>query len=113
MRILVILIFGITLSACSGLMIGGGSSGSGVTVAKNEPAGARSGNAVVSERVMARFAVDPTLSKLGLDVSASGGMVTLSGAVPTYAARESAEKLAMATDGVKAVDNQITVEYKK
>jgi osmotically-inducible protein OsmY len=39
--------------------------------------------------------------------------VTLSGGVPTYAARETAEKLAMTTEGVKAVNNKITVNYGK
>ena len=35
--------------------------------------------------------------------------VTLSGTVGSYGAREMAEKLAIDTDGVKAVDNQIKV----
>jgi hyperosmotically inducible protein len=112
MRILVILLSGITLSGCSGLIIGGGSAGS-TTVQKDTSAQSQAGNSLLSERVMAKLAADPMVSKLGLDVRASGGMVTLSGKVPTYAARETAEKLAMATDGVKAVDNRITVQYKK
>jgi len=112
MRILVILIFGSTLSACSGLMMAGGS-GSGSKVEKDRPSQPRAGNSAVGDSVRARYAADPLVSKLGVDVSASGGMVTLSGTVPTYAARETAEKLAMATDGVTAVDNQINVEYQK
>jgi osmotically-inducible protein OsmY len=38
-------------------------------------------------------------------------MVRLSGSVPSYEAREKAEKLAMATDGVAGVENKITVEF--
>ncbi|MGI9270474.1 MAG: BON domain-containing protein [Woeseiaceae bacterium] len=112
MRILVILICGITLSACSGLMMSGGTGGS-TKVEKDRPAQPQASNSAVSSAVMAKYAADPLVSKLGVDVSASGGMVTLSGTVPTYAARETAEKLAMATEGVKAVDNRINVEYQK
>ena len=111
MRILVILIFGITMSACSGLMMSGGTGNSG-TVAKDRPAPHQASNSVVADRVRASYAADPVASRLGIGVSASGGMVTLSGTVPSYGARETAEKLAMATEGVKAVDNQITVDYK-
>ncbi len=112
MRILVILLSGITLCGCSGLMIGGGSAGS-TTVQRDTAGQSQAGNSLLSELVVAKFAADPVVSKLGLDVRASAGMVTLSGKVPTYSARETAEKLAMATDGVKAVDNRITVQYKK
>ena len=112
MRILVILISGITLSACSGLMLGGGSSGGSSKVEKDRSSPTQASNSVVGDRVAAGIAAEPMLANLGVDVSSSGGMVTLSGSVPTYAARETAEKVAMATDGVKAVDNQITVEYK-
>jgi osmotically-inducible protein OsmY len=38
-------------------------------------------------------------------------MVRLSGSVPSYRAREDAEKLAISVDGVKSVDNKITVEF--
>ena len=113
MRILVILISGITLSACSGLMVGGGTVGGTLKVEKERPSQTAPSNAVVDDRVTIKIAADPKLANLGIAVSASGGMVTLSGSVPTYAARETAEKIAIATDGVKAVDNQITVENEK
>ena len=112
MRTLVILISGITLSACSGLMMSGGSA-SGKKVEKDRSSVSQTSNSVISDRVLAKYAADPVIGELALSVSTAGGMVTLSGSAPTYAARETAEKLAMATDGVKAVDNQITVDYKK
>ena len=112
MRVLVILIFSITLSACAGLMMSGSSSGSSKTEKDRAPV-SRSSTSAVSDRVMARYAADPVVKGLDLDVSASGGMVTISGVAPTYAAREAAEKLAMTTEGVAAVDNQIDVKYEK
>ena len=110
MRLLVILLFGITLSGCSALMMGGGSTG-GSPAQKDRPSNSsQSADSAITARVRNRHAADPVVSKFALGVRTSGGMVTLSGTVATYAARETAEKLAMATDGVRAVDNQITVE---
>jgi len=113
MRSLVILITAITISACSGMMLSGGSSGSS-PAERDRPAAATSAtDAALSSRVRASYAADPVLRNFAIGVAASAGLVTLSGAVATYATRESAEKLAMATDGVKAVDNRITVNYGK
>jgi osmotically-inducible protein OsmY len=42
-------------------------------------------------------------------VEASSGEVTLRGAVPSWAARQEAERAAWAAPGVTRVDNQITV----
>ncbi len=113
MRVIVILIAGIILSACSGLMLGGGSTGS-TPAQKDRPAGpSQASDATVNSRIKAAYAADPALGKFMIDVGTSAGMVTLSGSVATYAAREKAEKLAMATDGVKAVDNKIIVNYAK
>jgi osmotically-inducible protein OsmY len=112
MRILVILIITGTLTACSGLMIGGGSAGSRSTVERDRSS-SQAADATISERVRAQYAADPGLGKSGIAVKTSAGLVTLSGTVASYAAREAAEKLAMATDGVRAVDNRINVDYAK
>jgi len=110
MRLLVILLFGITLSGCSALMMGGGSTG-GSPAQKDRPANSSQGtDSAITDRVRNRHAADPIVSKFALGVSTSGGMVTLSGTVASFGVRETAEKLAMATDGVRAVDNQITVK---
>jgi osmotically-inducible protein OsmY len=111
MRSLVISVLAITLSACSGMMLGGGSPGS-TPAAKDRPSGAKqASDAAINSRLRAQSAADPGLAKFAIGVSTAAGFVTLSGKVATYAARETAEKLAMATDGVKAVDNQISVSY--
>lgn len=108
MRSLVILVIAITLSACSGILLGGDSAGGtigGSAVEKDTPS-----DASVVSAIKYRFAADPALAQLAIGVTSSAGKVTLSGSVPTYAARESAEKLAIAAEGVKAVDNRITVK---
>lgn len=113
MRVLVLLIFAVTSIGCSGLMVGGGSSGSASAGEQQTTDSAAAVDAATTERVKAKIVADPDLRKYELDVSTNAGMVTLSGTVSAYAARENAEKLAMASDGVKAVDNQITVENSK
>lgn len=111
MRSLVILCAAITLSACSAMMLGGGSTGASST-ARNHPTSAmQPSDSALNDRVRAQYAADPMLANSAITVSTSAGLVTLTGKVPTYAARESAEKLAMATSGVKGVNNRITVNH--
>ncbi|MDH4126570.1 MAG: BON domain-containing protein [Gammaproteobacteria bacterium] len=113
MRSLAILIAAITLSGCSAMMLGGGSTASTPMERDRATPAAQASDSTLSSRVRAQYAKDPMLAQAAITVSAAAGMVTLSGTVSTYAARESAEKLAMATDGVKGVDNNITVNYEK
>ncbi len=110
MRILVFMIFVITSSGCSSLMLGGGSASSSSAEDKQTTKSTQAADVATSSRVKQEFAADGELSQHQIYVTTTAGMVKLSGSVSTYAARESAEKLAMASDGVKAVDNQITVE---
>ncbi len=112
MRVLVILLVGIILSGCSGLMMSGASSGNPVD--ENGPSQSQqASDSAITARVRNRYAADSLVSTFDIDVRTSGAKVTLSGTVTSYAAREEAEKLAIGTDGVKAVDNQIDVEYPK
>ena len=110
MRILVFLIFVITSSGCSSLMLGGGSASGSSSEVKQTTKSTEAADVAISSRVKRKFAADAELSKHAINVSTTAGMVKLSGSVSAYAVRESAEQLAMASDGVKAVDNQITVE---
>ena len=111
MRVLVFLVFAITLSGCSGLMVSGGSAASSPSAAEQATKTAQAADAATTNRVKAAFSADAELSKHVIYVRTSAGMVRISGSVPSYDAREGAEKLAIATDGVKAVDNKITVEF--
>ena len=109
MRVLAILLVGIILSGCSGLMMTGASSDS--SVEKDRPSQSQtSSDSAITARVKGRFAADTMVRDFDVGVHTSGAMVTLSGTVASYAAREEAEKLAIGTDGVKAVENQIRVK---
>ena len=110
MRVLEILLVGIILSGCSGLMMTGSSGGSSVETDRPSQSQQASDSAITAH-VRSRYAADSLVSSFDIDVRTSGAKVTLSGTVASYAAREEAEKIAINTDGVKAVDNQINVEY--
>ena len=123
MRSLVILIFAITLSGCSGMMLSGGASSGGVSAGGVSTAGSSGGTSAgsasstppsdvaISSMVREALISDSRLGRAQISVSTRSGVVQLSGSVNDYDSREAAEKLAMKVDGVRAVDNRLTVGY--
>ncbi len=67
-------------------------------------------DAGLAEQIKAQMSSDPALKDSALQVSVSGGEVTLAGAVTSDGARREAYKIATQTAGVKKVTNQMTVE---
>jgi osmotically-inducible protein OsmY len=63
----------------------------------------------ISAKVKAALAVDPALSASRIDVQTDNGVVRLSGPAPDAAAKERATVLAAAPQGVRAVDNRLTL----
>ena len=63
----------------------------------------------ITTAVKSKLAADDTVKAYQIDVDTSSGVVTLSGAVETAAAREQALVLARQTDGVRDVVDRITV----
>jgi len=111
MRGLVFLFFAITLAGCSGMMLGGGSgSSSGSGSARGSSTTAQTSDIAITGMVREELAADPRVSVSTISVSTRSGVVRLSGAVRNYEAREAAEKLAMSVDGVRGVENRISVE---
>jgi osmotically-inducible protein OsmY len=70
---------------------------------------ARPADSTLDERIENRISKDPTLKNYKVDVSVDNGVVTLTGAVPTQAARRKATQLAT-VPGVARVDNQLVVD---
>ena len=66
-------------------------------------------DATITARVNASLAQDPDLSALKITVDTVNGKVTLNGPAPSTVARDRAESLAKAVDGVTAVNNQLVV----
>jgi hyperosmotically inducible periplasmic protein len=86
--------------------------------AKDSTAGAmdtvavKAKDAVITTSVNAELAKDSQLSALRINVDTVEGRVALKGTAPDSASRERATQLAQRVDGVKSVDNQLTVAPK-
>lgn len=63
----------------------------------------------VTTAVKSKLAADDTVKAYQIDVDTQGGVVTLSGAVETQAAKDRAVQLARETDGVSRVEDRLTV----
>lgn len=69
-------------------------------------------DAVITSSVNAELAKDSQLSALRINVDTVEGRVALRGTAPDAASKDRATTLAQRVDGVKAVDNQLTVAPK-
>lgn len=67
-------------------------------------------DATITTRVKARFADDPSVSALSINVETLNGTVQLSGFAKTGLERSHAETLARATSGVRSVRNDIIIQ---
>lgn len=70
-------------------------------------------NAQLETDVRAELAWDPRIEDRDIHVSAMDGVITLSGTVPSYAAKSLAEKAAERVIGVKSVANDVAVAVPK
>lgn len=71
--------------------------------------GLAAGDAGVTTRVKAALIGDPGVNGVDVNVGTSQGHVTLEGRLPDQAQIERAAKIARGIDGVKSVDNRLTV----
>lgn len=67
-------------------------------------------SAEVQRDVMEELEFDPSLDAAAIGVAVEDGVVTLSGHVPSYPDRISAERAAKRVSGVRAVANEVRVE---
>jgi osmotically-inducible protein OsmY len=66
-------------------------------------------DAAITAAVKAKFAGDPEVSAIDIDVDTNEGVVTLSGRVETADQSREAAKLAADTNGVRRVINNLSV----
>ncbi|HEX2223500.1 MAG TPA: BON domain-containing protein [Thermoanaerobaculia bacterium] len=74
-----------------------------------QTAGEQIDDAGITAAVKAKLAADGDINPFNIDVDTVDGVVTLTGKVAQAEARSKAESLARDTDGVKRVNNLITV----
>src|SRR5262245_48306161 len=67
-------------------------------------------DSAITAIVKSKLAVDNETSSANINVDTKGGVVTLTGVATTQANKEQAERIAMNTEGVTRVINNITVE---
>jgi hypothetical protein len=105
--------FGITvlamflLAGCTALVVGGGTSGGYQDARKPEVVASDS---AITNEIKGRYGADSGVSMFNIGVRTHSGIVTLTGTVANYVARDQAGRIAKATTGVTAVNNQIVVE---
>ncbi len=75
-------------------------------------AGEKAKDALITSSVNAELAKDSQLSALRINVDTVEGRVALRGTAPDAASKDRATTLAQRVDGVKTVDNQLTVAPK-
>ncbi|HET9914158.1 MAG TPA: BON domain-containing protein [Anaerolineales bacterium] len=63
----------------------------------------------LQHQIQAAFLDDPDTRNYGIEVLDNNGIITLSGAVSTHAARDRAEELVRSMEGVTSVINEIDV----
>jgi hyperosmotically inducible periplasmic protein len=79
------------------------------TAGAMDTVGAKAKDALITSSVNAELAKDSQLSALRINVDTVAGRVALRGTAPDAASKDRAATLAQRVDGVKAVDNQLTV----
>lgn len=71
--------------------------------------GEEASDAWIVTKVKSQLAADPEVNPFNIDVDSTKGEVTLSGVVNGERAREEAERITRATEGVKTVRNEIQI----
>jgi hyperosmotically inducible protein len=99
----------LVLAGCSALVVSGSSGGYHQGSSERSTSVESADNAITAA-IRAEFAADSMVGGFNIRVRTYKGTVTLSGLVGSLAAREQAVRLATNTNGVVAVNNQISIE---
>jgi hyperosmotically inducible protein len=73
-------------------------------------AGDATADAAITGKVKTKLLADPDVKGLSIDVDTKDGVVTLTGSADKVGNADKAVSLAKGTDGVKSVDNKLTVK---
>lgn len=67
------------------------------------------GDAALASRVKTAIAAEPALKSVTVEVNAAAGVVTLNGTADSHANSDHAARIALNTDGVRSVKNELIV----
>jgi osmotically-inducible protein OsmY len=73
-------------------------------------AGQRIEDTWITTKIQSKFFIDDQIKARQVDVDTKNGVVTLRGSVATVSAKTAAENLAVETDGVTHVNNELTID---
>ena len=107
MRSGIIVLALLSLSGCTALVVGGASSGGYQNDRKQE---VLASDSAITAEIKGKYSSDSAVSMFNITVRSYSGVVTLTGTVANYIARDQAGKIAKASKGVTAVNNQIVVQ---
>ncbi|MCH9693659.1 MAG: BON domain-containing protein [Gammaproteobacteria bacterium] len=110
MRSVIALITLLALSACTTMLVGGASGGGSQSGGDKRGASVVAADSGITTQIKGKLSADQSVSVFDVGVKTRKGIVTLTGAVGSFSARERAAKIAKETDGVVAVNNLIVVE---
>jgi len=108
MRILVILLSLLMLTACSS-MAASGSTGSSAESQADRPAHVQQSDNAITRSIERGFSTNSMLRATNLTVRTHSGVVTLTGTVRKQVSRDKAVEISKNTDGVVAVNNLIKI----
>lgn len=107
MRALFVLSSILWLSACTGMLMGGGSGSERPSSAPRNTQTAADN--AISGSLRRQFSADREISQYGIGIRSQGGRVTLTGTVGGYDLRDRIVELTKNTHGVIAVDSRVVV----
>jgi hyperosmotically inducible protein len=77
---------------------------------ESEKAGDKMSDAAITVKVKSAIIAEPGLKAMQIDVDTVNGVVTLTGTVNSPELMENARRVAQTVEGVKSVNNQLTVK---
>jgi hyperosmotically inducible protein len=98
------------LSGCTALLVGGAGA-AGYQLGKDErPPAVVTADAAITAKIKGKYVADSVVNAFNINVDTYESRVTLRGSVGSLTARNRAVELAKDTDGVKSVNDQISIE---
>ena len=107
MRALFVLSSILLLSACTGMLMGGGSGSERPSSAPRNTQ--TTADDTISGPLRQQYSADQEISQYGIGIRSQGGRVTLTGTVGSYDIRDRIVDAAKNTHGVVAVDSRVVV----
>ena len=109
MRSWLIVILLLFSSACTSMLVGNASSGDGRVATESRSSAQVADDNAISATIRRRLTADAVVGKYAIGIGSAANVVTLSGTVGSFAARDRAVQIAEDTDRVERVTNRIIV----